>query len=326
MRVAIIGVGTMGTLHAHNFSLIPGVHIDCLYSGSALPQAGMAEKYGAVVCRSEQELWNRQFDAAVITSPTASHAEYALTALQTGRHVFLEKPLARNLEDGKRILEAAAGSRGTFMVGHVLRFFHEYVHVKSLIDRGIVGKPGVARLARRARFPLGDANWYDDLQRSGGVILDMVIHDLDFLRWCFGEAEDVYARNLMSRGKHQADYALILLRFRSGLIAHVEGSWTYEGEFHSTLEIAGSAGLISYNSLEAAPLVAAIKKTEGDREAVAVPRSPVNESPYLLEAKHFVRCATEGTPPEISGEEAYQALRIALGALQSAETGEPVRL
>jgi predicted dehydrogenase len=326
MRVAIVGAGTMGALHADSVAAIDGWHVDTVFVGDAQPKAGLLEKHRAVLCRSEQELWERDCDVVVVCTPTATHAHYAIRALELGKHVFVEKPIARTSDDAERVVRVAAGAGTTFMVGHVLRFFHEYVHVKSLLDKGTIGTPGVARLARRGRFPQGDNNWYSDYTQSGGVILDMVIHDIDFLRWCFGEVEEVCAGSLMARGVRDSDYALIVLRFTNGVIGHVEGSWAYEGEFHSTLEIAGSSGLMSYNSLDAAPILALFKQSDAKSAGVAVPKSPVKISPYVSEMRHFAECVRNGTPPTITGEDACQTLRVALAALQSAESGQPVRL
>jgi predicted dehydrogenase len=326
MRVAIVGAGTMGAIHADSIATIPEWSVDSIFVGDAKPKPGLLDKHHAAVCRSEKELWDRNCDVVVICTPTPTHAHYAIRALQSGKHVFLEKPIARSLEQAEIVLHHAASSETTFMVGHVLRFFHEYLHLKTLLDKETIGTPGVARLARRGRFPEGDLNWYSEYSQSGGVILDMVIHDLDFLRWCFGEVDEVCAGNLMSRGVRNSDYTLIVLRFKNGVIAHVEGSWAFEGEFHTTVEIAGTSGLISFNSLDAAPLAAFVKQSGDKRESVAVPRSPVKVSPYLSEIRHFADCVEHKRPPAITGADAYQALQIALAAMRSAETHEPVKL
>jgi len=154
----------------------------------------------------------------------------------------------------------------------------------------------------------------------------MIIHDFDFLRWCFGGVERVYAKGLVNTHHFgKVDYALVTFRFASGLIAHVEGSWSHPGGFRTRCEIAGTKGLLSFDSQRDVPL-----RVETPAQAtgggVAVPESPVLEDPYSLELKHFIDCVKEGRAPCITAEDAYEALEMALAALESIETGRPVSL
>jgi len=345
LRVGIVGSGTMGQIHAENFSRIPDVKVTAIYCkrpdsaagrafgppedsvGPPVWAARRAEKYVVKLFNRSEDLFDHdEVDAVVICTPTPSHAEYAIGALKAGKHVFLEKPMARSLEEGQRILEAASGAKGKFMVGHVVRFCHEYCHARRLLEDGVIGRVGVVRTARRGRFPMGFGDWYADPVQSGGVILDMLIHDLDYLRWCFGPVKRVYAKNLLHRIGDHVDYGLVVMRFRNGIIAHLEASWAYEGDFHTAFEFSGTKGLIHFHSLETAPLTLFLKQGPASRERVAVPRPPLNESPYLLEVQHFVECIRKDRRPAIGAKEGYEALRLALAALQSARTGEPVEL
>ena len=99
--------------------------------------------------------------------------------------------------------------------GHVVRFFPEYVGIKEKIDAGDLGTVGVVRTSRRSPFLLGWNDWYADWRVSGGVLLDLVIHDFDFLRWALGEVERVYARGMLGREYNRLDYVLVTLRFRA---------------------------------------------------------------------------------------------------------------
>lgn len=327
LRVGIIGSGTMGHIHAESFAMCQDVRISSVYCIRPDSAVRLAEKYQAKVLVSSQELCNSpDVDVVVVCTPTPSHAECTLSALKAGKHVFLEKPLARNLEEGQAILRAASKTKRKLMVGHVVRFAQEYVSTKELLDQGTIGSVGLVRTARRARFPIGSSDWYAEPEQSGGVILDMLIHDMDYLRWCFGEVKRIYARNLLPRIKDHVEYALITMRFQNGVIAHLEGSWAYEGDFHTAFEIAGRKGLINFHSLEATPLTVVMKQAPGGRERVAVPRPPVNESPYLLEVQHFLESIRNDSTPAVGAKEGYKALQIALAALESAVSGKPVSL
>lgn len=327
LRVAIIGTGTMGQLHAESFARIPGLKVIGTYCDNDDSAVCLAQKYGAKPFNTPEDLFHEDaVDIVVVCTPTPTHSEYAIRALEAGKHVFLEKPMARNWEDGQKIFELASKARAKFMVGHVVRFHPEYRQARELLRRRVLGRIGVVRMARRARFPMGWGDWYADPAQSGGVILDMLIHDMDYLRWCFGRPKRVYARGLLHCLREHIDYALVVMRFRNGVIAHLEGSWAYEGEFHTTFEIAGDKGLISFHSLETAPLTVLPKQGSSGQQRVALPTPPLNESPYLLEVQHFVECIRKDRRPAIGAEEGLEALRMALAALESAETGEVVEL
>lgn len=326
INTGIIGCGFMGKIHAENIIKIPHAKLTAVCKFRSPSAREFARKYDAALFSSPDQLFkDANIHAVIISVPTPFHCELTIQALTHGKHVFLEKPIAGTLKEAEEILRTHEESKNILMVGHVLRFFQEYVHIKNLMDSGRAGKIGTARTARRARFPQGSHNWYANRRMSGGVLLDMMIHDFDFLRWCFGEVKEVYARSISPDVVQQTDFAVAMLQFNSGVIAHCEGSWAYEGEFHSTFEAAGDMGLITYNSLETSPIQAAYKHDQV-RAKVALPKSPLKHSPYLLELKHFFECIPEGKVPSIKVSEAVEAIRISLSAIQSAKSGKPVIL
>ena len=135
----------------------------------------------------------------------------------------IEKPIARTIEDAREILDAFSGEGPRLFVGHVVRFFPEYVRIKNKIDAGELGTIGVVRTSRRSPFLTGWNDWYADWRVSGGVLVDLLIHDFDFLRWALGNVERVYACSVLGGEYNRRDYALVTLRFESSAIAHVEG-------------------------------------------------------------------------------------------------------
>jgi predicted dehydrogenase len=157
---------------------------------------------------------------------------------------------------------------------------------------------------------------------SGGVLLDLVIHDFDFLRWSLGEVERVYAKGVMGREYNRLDYALVTLRFRSGAIAHVEGQWGYPGPFNHSLEVAGSRAMVATDSTEQSPLQL-LGGTTGQGEG---PDVVTGKSPFQAELEHFVRCIATSKEPLVSAHDAYEALRIGLAAIESARSGRAITL
>jgi predicted dehydrogenase len=114
--------------------------------------------------------------------------------------VFCEKPLARTLADAEAMVRAADEARVTLAVGHVVRFFPEYRQAKELLDAGTLGKPAIVTMTR-GNFAVGSARgWYLDEDKSGGVVLDLMLHDLDTVRWWFGEPSRIYAKRFKGSG------------------------------------------------------------------------------------------------------------------------------
>jgi predicted dehydrogenase len=328
--VGVIGCGGMGRSHAGYFAALPDAQIVACADPNVQAAQGLAARHGAqAYAEAQQLLDDPRVNVVAICTPTPFHAELIEVSARRGKHIFCEKPIARTLADAHRAIEAASSAGVRLMVGHVLRFFPEYAEAKRLLDQGVVGRPAVARTTRNSGYPRTAAGeWFADPEMSGGVMVDMVIHDLDFLLWCFGAAERVYCKALTYRGLEFTDYALATVRFASGVIAHVEGSWAHPpGTFFTKLEIAGDRGLLEYDSQAASPLQV-WKKAVGDEKApgVVVPESPLAESPYQLEVREFMDSVRTGRQPSVTPQDAYNALELALAALESSRRGQAVTL
>jgi UDP-N-acetylglucosamine 3-dehydrogenase len=320
VRIGLVGAGFMGGVHLNAYANIPGVEVVGVADARMERSKAGAERVGARPYSSYDELVAAEdVDVVDICLPTAFHKDLALRAAGEGRHVILEKPIARTLEDAQEILDAFSGDGPRLFVGHVVRFFPEYVGIKDKIEAGDLGTAGVVRTSRRSPFLRGWNDWYADWRASGGVLLDLVIHDFDFLRWALGEVERAYARGVLGREYNRLDYALTTLRFEGGAIAHVEGHWGYPGPFNYSIEVAGSRGLLTADSTEPATLELIGGQADG-------PDLAAGTSPYERELAHFVHCIASGGEPIVKPGDAYEALRISLAATESVLTGEPMTL
>ncbi len=323
MRLGLVGAGFMGGVHLNAFAGIPEVEVVGVADARPDSAAAAAALAGARPYASYEELVAaEEVEVVDVCLPTSFHKDLAVKAARDGKHVILEKPIARTLEDAAEILEAFSGEGPRLFVGHVVRFFPEYVAIKGLVDAGDLGTVGVVRTSRRSPFLTGWNDWYADWRASGGVLLDLVIHDFDFLRWTLGEVERVYARSVLGREYNRLDYALVTLRFEHGAIAHVEGHWGYPGAFNYRIEVAGSRALVTADSSETAPL----ELLGGPTTPGESPDIVAGKSPYQTELEHFVRCVATGEEPVVEARDAYEALRIALAATESVLTGRPVTL
>ncbi len=327
MKVGVVGCGFMGLTHLDAYANMPNVEVvgvvdtrpDAAAAAAELARATPYPSYDEFVAAEEPDLID-------ICLPTAYHRDLAVRVAREGRHVILEKPMTRLLEDADRIIEAFSNSQGRLFVAHVVRFFPEYVQLKGMIDAGRFGEVGVVRTSRKSPFLGGWNDWYANWQASGGLVVDMLVHDFDFLRWSFGEVERVYAKSLLGREYNRVDYALVTLRFRNNVIAHVEGHWGYPDPFWYSIEVAGTKALASVDSRKYAPariLVNERTRASGNGES---PGSSLGLNPYQLELEHFVRCVETGEEPVVSEVDGYEALRISLAAMESAVSRVPISL
>lgn len=324
LRIGIVGTGLMGSLHAAAWSQTPAELVG-YYSKDVSRIADLQASHGGDKFASLEALINA-VDVVDVCTPTFLHHEMVLQAAAAGKHVVCEKPLARSATQAAEMIAACNRAGVKLMVGHVVRFFPEYAQAKALADQGEVGKLGVIRLRRVSAVPAWAAEgWLIDPARSGGMMLDLMVHDFDYARWVAGEVESVFAKNLRGMSPDAAgDYALAILHHKNGALSHVEGGWIYpKGLFRTGLEIAGDAGLIEHPTGSSAPLEVHLSG-EGGAGAVNVPGSPLNEDPYATEIKHFYEVLAHDAPPRVTAADGLAAVRIAEAAMASARSGRRV--
>jgi predicted dehydrogenase len=319
MRVGIIGTGHIGSVHARQLSRMPDVEIG-YRDRSPERVTSFASQFSATAFLSADELieWS---DVVDLCLPTDLHEAYALRAIEAGKPVFVEKPIAPTLEGAMRIVEAAEAASVPLMVGHVVRFFPEYEQGRRMVVDGTVGNPAAARMRRGGTAPKGNADWFMDHARSGGVLLDLAIHDFDWLRWTLGEVDFLYSRSLGVQTGFGPDYALTTLTFKSGAVAHVESTWMDPSGFRTTFEVAGSEGIVEFDSR----VQASVRTHNADGSKLESPLA-VTDDPYYRELRGFLDAVASGSPVPITGRDGAAALAISLAALESARTGEVVRL
>lgn len=314
----------MGARHAACLRASPQATLAGVWSRTSEHATLLAADHQARIYPTLQEMvCDPDLDAVIVATPTRHHAEAALAAIRAGKHAIVEKPLAHSTADADMLLREAERAGVLLLTGHVVRFFPAFRTLHDQVVSGTIGQPAVIHMSRETATPL--TGWRADLAEGGGVILDLGIHEFDWLLWTLGPVSRVYCRAVSRSGRSAEDYALTTLRFQSGAIAEVESSALRASGFRTYGEIAGDQGLLSYDSERDQALCV---DTDAPGRAVwqGLPTSYAGRSAYVEQLDHWVRCIRGQEEPEVGPEQACAALRVALAALDSAESGKAVTL
>mgnify|MGYP005850397741 CR=1 FL=1 len=327
LRVGLVGAGFMGRFHAAAWSHTPAT-LAAIFAADENQMRALCEHTGAQAVESLDALLDA-VDVVDICTPTHLHHEMALRAAAAGKHIVCEKPLARTPQQAAEMIDACRAAGVKLLPAHVVRFFPQYALAKQTVDQGAIGRVAVVRLTRVSSGPAWAADsWFTDFDKSGGMMLDLMLHDFDYARWIAGEVESVFAKSVGAKNPGERnDYGLAILRHTGGALSNVEGGWVYPPPmFRTALEIAGDGGLIEHPADSAIPLGVYLRKTDQDSDAGGVPTSPLAEDPYTTEIKHFYDVIAHDAPPRVTAEDGLAALRIAFAAMESARTGRRVRI
>ncbi len=344
VRMALIGAGEIGAVHAQAHAAAAGNQLAAIYDVHAERAGRLAEQTGTAVASSlETVLDDPGIEGVDICVPNHLHCGLAVRALQAGKHVLCEKPIALNLDDADAMLAAAERSKRWLMIGHVLRFWPEYVLAKQAIEDGRIGElllmSGRRMVSLLAGTPGADG-WRRDPERSGGAVLDMQIHDLDVFRWILGTPESV-----VSRGVRSADgawsHVFTAVDFAGGRKAFVEASFLMQGnpldiQFH----ILGSTGSLAWRYT---PGAFALHGEQGqassggpslvlyrwgrEPEGLYTPAEDSFAAAMRDQVAYFAACIRTGqSPVRAPATDSRLALALALASRESCQTGETVYL
>lgn len=329
-RIGVIGTGAIAAVHLDAWRQMPGIQLIGYFDVKSEAAQRAAQRYGGQAFATIDDLF-AAVDIVDICTPGTAHKENVLAAAAAGKAIICEKPMARHLADAVEMVETCERAGVPLFPAQVVRFFPMYKQVKAQIDAGAIGKPAVYRSARNGSFPRPgrdfSATHYADFNLSGGVILDVAVHDIDFARWCCGEVERVFARGLTFAGREFQDHALITLRFASGAIGHIEVSWSHpRGAFHTRIEVAGDGGMTEWDSQDRPPLIAELYDDEHGYRRVGSSPTAVIDEPYYAELAHFVAVVEGRAEPLVTARDGLEAVRVALAAIESMRTGKPVAM
>lgn len=333
IRFAIIGIGRMGYTHAHIISQhLPGAQLIAIADmNGELARRGAAqlgvpnwfERYEDLLQQTDLAL-----DALVIATPSYTHAKIVQDVIALGVPIFCEKPLALTLEETDRVLKVIDSARIPLQIGFHYRSHPSYVQARSLLASGAIGTPMVFKaLQRDAGIPSAQFCRPDV---SGGILIDMGIHEFDVVRWLFQD-EIVEVAALAPRPSAAAarlagdlDHALITVRLSSGVVGSIELSRNAYYPDESRHDLLGSMGTILLGQMPQSTLLLATEKhVQGIMQQDTV--HPINLA-YYQELASFMETVRTGSPPPANGGCSRAALRVALAAYESFQSGKPVCL
>ena len=328
-RFAVIGLGWFGEKHCEALSAIPHVELAALCTRTESRLSELAGRFGVEKTFTDYHelLADETIDAVSVVTMWDQHAAPTLAALEAGKHVFLEKPMASTVEDGRAIVAAATASDAAFMVGHICRFNPRYAAAKAEIEAGKIGRI----LSMYARRNIPAVVTEEILEKIGPIIGDGV-HDTDLMLWFSGDRiVSAYAQALNVRGKKYPDLGWTMFRFESGAIGVLENIWCLPDatpfQIDERMEIIGTEGSIHVQ--ETHPNFS-ISDADGWRlpDTTYWPTLHGRLTGALVdELSYFATCIDEGRRPEIiTPEESLAAVEACLAAERSAATGDVVTL
>lgn len=318
MRLLVIGAGLIGARHIKTIS----EHQNCELVGIVDPYLTGNNSFAVPIFQSIEDV-DIQIDGAIIATPTSLHNEHATQAANRGWHVLIEKPVAGTLADADSLIAATQKARVQTLVGHHRRYHASLQHLKKTIADGTIGAPVLANLIWAVRKPddYFQNNWRS--QEGSPVMINMV-HDLDVLRFIFGEVEDINAMGASNiREQERTESGLIALRFASGVLASISFSdtcpspWGFEAGTDENPNIAttsqdmmwicGTKGSISFPSLNL--------WTGSNDWSQAPSKNKIDiekTDPLKAQLDHFIDVIKGKSEPLINALDARQTLAAAL--------------
>jgi predicted dehydrogenase len=349
IRFGFIGAGTMGTIHMETFRQIPGVELTAVADVSEARANQVAAEYGVAKAYSDSGrlIADPNVAAVVVSVPNAFHAELAIAALEAGKHVLLEKPMAMNAEEARNVMKAQQASGKTLMIGHQMRWNAEIAEAKRRIEEGKLGRIYYMKAGwlRRMGIPGWGTAYTSQAMMGGGSAVDIGVHMLDLALYLSAPRKPigVYGAAFGEIGKQRKgigtwgvpnwngafdvdDLATAMIRLDDGAMVHLEVSWAAytDGEDNGPyLHVMGDqGGLIIRDS-------GSLFLTEENGESVDYPFSAAQEeegAERLKLAGHFLSCIRTGDIPITDGLSGFVNQAVLDALYRSSRTGAEAKV
>ena len=347
LRAGVVGLGFMGRHHIAQLEKLPEVQVVAIadveparrqnkvtISGNMqLPSPDTDFSSLQAFADGRELIAQADVDFVSICAPSDLHAELAVLAAEAGRHIVVEKPMALTTADCDRMIEAARRNGVELMVAQCVRFWPEYTYLQETLETGRLGKLLRADFARRGAQPVWSwQGWMNDAARSGGAILDLHIHDVDFVSYMLGLPEQVYATGVRTAASGGYDLISALLTYEGGPVVSIDAGWylTPAYRFNSSYQAVFEEGVVRYDGM-AQPTLNVFYNDRMEPDSPAI-----SGDPYFLELAYFAgrlksagyaqsSKVPAGGPSAHPPESSRQSVHLVECEIESIKRGTPVQ-
>jgi predicted dehydrogenase len=326
LKVAVIGVGSMGVNHARVYGELTDVNLAAVVDTQIPVVENIAQRWNANAYTDFREMLEKERpDAVSIAVPTVDHERTATAALEAGAHVLIEKPITSTPEAGLRVIECARKSNRKLMVGHIVRFNPAIQELKKKLTEGMLGRIFQINCRRIGPFP--------SRIQDVGVIIDLAPHDIDIMRYLTGfNPVRVFAEIEQRLHTDHEDLLLGLLRFPENISGGLEINWLTPTKIRE-VTVLGERGMFRVDDLtqdlyfyenvhSSGNTWSALTTLKGVGEGPMTRFSLLRYEPLKAELQAFLRAIQNDTPVPVSGEDSLIALKVALALIKAGQTHE----
>jgi len=322
LKIGIVGAGGIAQTHTACLAKISDIRIAAVFDTVSKKAEMMANQFGAVAYKNLDSMLT-EVDAIYICTPPKFHREAAVRAVESGVHVFCEKPLAASLEDAEAIEDTVKRAKTKFMIGFNFRFSPALRGLKELVDSGRLGDIYSFWGMRILWSPHPPPNWRTDPRFLCGMTIESLSHDFDFMRWVAGDVASVMGKAVTSRSDLEGydDIISAIMNLKSGGIANIQASWAS----HVNVNQYGVIGTLGSAVCERGRVRL---RMEGEfADTIIEFNKPEDKvSPYQRESEHFIESIKTGKKTLTSVEDGAATVRISHAVLQSSRDNCPVKL
>lgn len=337
IKVAIIGAGYIGGVHANACNKVKNAKIVAVVDKDFEKAKLLAKKFKSEPYNYLEDLLsNKEIDVVAICTPTFLHAEMVEKSAKARKHIFCEKPVALTIKETKKMIKAIKNYKVKSMVGHVLRFWPEYVMAKEIIEDGVIGKPIHIYCERLGVIPdWAENGWNKQKDLGGGAALDLQIHDLDYMISLFGEPLLVSSQGIYNENLGGWAHMSSLIKFKSGQYGCVNAGWSVQGKFpftmllriiceKGTIEWISRAGENISETLDGKVQKNKIIVYKSDGEIIAETSKDID--PFYSQWDYFIKCIKDNREVDNSTfEDGKKSLGLALTTIKSAKESRTIK-
>ncbi|MCL5073111.1 MAG: Gfo/Idh/MocA family oxidoreductase [Actinobacteria bacterium] len=337
IKVAIIGAGYIGGVHANACSKLKNAKVVALADKDFGKAKMMAKNLNAEPYNDfDKLLSNEDIDVVAICTPTFLHREMVEKSAKARKHIFCEKPVALTIDETKQMIKAIKKYNVKSMVGHVLRFWPEYVMAKDIIMDGTIGKPIHIFCERLGVIPdWAENGWNKREDLGGGAALDLQIHDLDYMIFLLGEPLFVSSQGIYNENLGGWAHMSSLIKFKSGQNGCVNAGWSVQGKFpftmllriiceNGTIEWISRAGENIAETLDGKAQKSVIKIYKSNGEIITAKSKEID--PFYAQWDYFINCVEKNKEIDNSTfEDGKKSLELALATIKSTKENRIIK-